>query len=205
MASIFFKIVRIYCNQFKCNYLKKHFLNFLLHFWNLHSISNFLKKKMTFIAYVFWKLQTARNVARQKSEKTRYFRTPFESQSQHDQGFQTLPESPWHFYHIFSSLLEIVSGKMSLLVICEILRVFVNTFTADDKYFLQNSQNLPQPIQMQLSKTQKTFSQCFAPFLKFTFHFKFLERKDDLHSLCISEITDFFHYTERFSVGKYLS
>ena len=49
---------------------------------------------MTFIAYVFWKLQTAKNVARQKSEKTRYFRTPFESQSQHDQGFQTLPESP---------------------------------------------------------------------------------------------------------------
>ena len=162
MASIFFKIVRIYCNQFKCNYLKKHFLNFLLHFWNLHSISNFLKKKMTFIAYVFWKLQTAKNVARQKSEKIRCFRTPFESQSQHDQGFQTLPESPWHFYHIFSSLLEIVSGKMSLLVICEILRVFVNTFTADDKYFLQNSQNLPQPIQMQLSKTQKNVFSMFC-------------------------------------------
>ena len=48
------------------------------------------------------------------------------------------------------------------LSVCEILRVFVNTFTADDKYFLQNSQNLPQPIQMQLSKTQKNVFSMFC-------------------------------------------
>ena len=40
---------------------------------------------------------------------------------------------------------------MSLLVICEIVGLFVNTLTTDDKYFLLNSENLGQPIQMQLS------------------------------------------------------
>ena len=37
---------------------------------------------------------------------------------------------------------------MSLFVKSEILGLFVNTLTADDKYSLQNSENLTQPIQM---------------------------------------------------------
>ena len=53
---------------------------------------------------------------------------------------------------------------MFLLVICEIVGLFVNTLTADDKYSLRNSENLRQPIQMQLSKK----SQFFAAFLKCT-------------------------------------
>ena len=53
---------------------------------------------------------------------------------------------------------------MSLLVICEILGLFVNTFTADEKYFLCNSENLPEPIQIQLSKKEKTFPQFFVNF-----------------------------------------
>ena len=45
---------------------------------------------------------------------------------------------------------------MSLLVICEILELFVNTLTAKHiKYSLGNSDNLKQSIQMQLSKKQK--------------------------------------------------
>ena len=39
---------------------------------------------------------------------------------------------------------------MSLLVISEILTLFVNTLTADDKHSLRNTENLSQPIQMQL-------------------------------------------------------
>ena len=50
---------------------------------------------------------------------------------------------------------------MTLLEICEILGLFVNTLTVDDKYFLSNSENLHQSIQMQLSK-KKTFFQFFA-------------------------------------------
>ena len=97
---------------------------------------------ITLIVYVLTKLRTAKDVVRQMSKKPR-FRTPFESR--HVKGSQALVKSAWqHFYHIFSSLWDILSWKMSLLVICKILRVFVNTFTVGDEHFLRNSQNLPQ-------------------------------------------------------------
>ena len=44
---------------------------------------------------------------------------------------------------------------MSLFVICDILELFVNTLTGDDKYSLHNREDLQQPIQIQLSKKQK--------------------------------------------------
>ena len=50
---------------------------------------------------------------------------------------------------------------MSLLVICEIMGHSVNTLTANDKYFLLNSENLQQPFQMQLSKERIIFSEFF--------------------------------------------
>ena len=46
---------------------------------------------------------------------------------------------------------------MSTLVIREILQAFVNTLTADDKYPLQDCENLPPLIQTQLSGKRKTF------------------------------------------------
>ena len=61
---------------------------------------------------------------------------------------------------------------MSLLVISEILGLFVNTLTADDKYSLCNRENLLQSIQMQLSKEQKVFSQYSAAFLKSVLNFE---------------------------------
>ena len=50
---------------------------------------------------------------------------------------------------------------MSLLVIPDILGLFVNTLTADEKYSLRNRENSPSPIQMQLSKKGKAFFQFF--------------------------------------------
>ena len=46
MIGIFSVIMRSFHNQFKCNCLKykKHFLNILLHFWNMHHILTFFKK-----------------------------------------------------------------------------------------------------------------------------------------------------------------
>ena len=43
--------------------------------------------------------------------------------------------------------------------------MFVNIFTADDKYSLFNRDNLRPVIQMQLSKKQKIYSELVAPFL----------------------------------------
>ena len=48
--------------------------------------------------------------------------------------------------------------KLSPLVLGEILRVFVNTLNADDKYRVQDCENLPLPREMQLSEKQKSFS-----------------------------------------------
>ena len=55
---------------------------------------------------------------------------------------------------------------ITLKVIQKILRLFVNILTVNDKHYLLNRDNLTQPIQMQLSKKQKTFSEFFFQFLK---------------------------------------
>ena len=46
------------------------------------------------------------------------------------------------------------------------------------------------PIQMQLSEKQKTFPEFCAAFFKSIWNFEPLEKKDDPHNFCISEITD---------------
>ena len=64
----------------------------------------------------------------------------------------------------------------------KILRLFVNTLTVDDKHYLLNRDNLTQPIQMQLSEKQKTFSEFFFAFFKSILSFKHLPKKDDPRS-----------------------
>ena len=49
-------------------------------------------------------------------------------------------------------------SEMSSLVLGEILGVFVTKLTADEKYFVQDCQNLQLPIQMQLSEKKNFFS-----------------------------------------------
>ena len=52
----------------------------------------------------------------------------------------------------------------------------------DDKHYMLNRDNLTQPIEMQLSKKQKTFSEISFAFLKSSINFKHLPKKDDPHS-----------------------
>ena len=54
--------------------------------------------------------------------------------------------------------------ELSPLVIGETLGVFLNTLTADNKYPVQDCENLRLPIQMQLCEKQKTFSQFLLHF-----------------------------------------
>ena len=67
-------------------------------------------------------------------------------------------------------------------MIIKILGVFVNTLTVNGKHYLLNRDNLTQPIQMQLSQKQKTFSEFFFAFLKSILNFKHLPEKDDRDS-----------------------
>ena len=47
-----------------------------------------------------------------------------------------------------------------------------------------------QPIPMQLSQKQETFSEVFLEFLKSSVNFEHFQKKDDSHSLDISKSTD---------------
>ena len=95
-----------------------------------------------------------------------------------------------HLYHIYWSLCRQLTCKKSLLVICQISRLFPNTLSGDAKYSLFNRENLTQPIQMQISRKQKTFSDLFSAFLTCSLNFEHFFKKDDPHCWCISEITD---------------
>ena len=57
-----------------------------------------------------------------------------------------------------------LSWNRSLLVIFKMLKLFVNTLTADDKYYLLNKDNLTEPIEMKLSKKKKLFFNFFNIF-----------------------------------------
>ena len=66
---------------------------------------------------------------------------------------------------------------------------FVNTLSVNDKYYLLNTANLTQQIQMELSEKRKTFSEFLFAFLKSILNFKNLPAKDDPRSLFTSQNT----------------
>ena len=76
-----------------------------------------------------------------------------------------------------------------MLVLCQILGLFVNTLTDDGKYSLLYRDNLTQQIQILLSQKAKTFSQLFSEILKPTLNFEHIQKKDDPHSRCSSQMT----------------
>ena len=67
-------------------------------------------------------------------------------------------------------------------MIWKILGLFVNTFTAYDKYSVLNREYLKHPIDMQLAGKQKTFFQFFSAFLKSRLNFEHIQKIDDIHS-----------------------
>ena len=71
--------------------------------------------------------------------------------------------------------------KESFLVTWKILRLFVNTATADDKYAVLRRDNLKEPIQMHLSEKQKKIcSNVLCAFFKSTSNFEHFQTKMNL-------------------------
>ena len=109
----------------------------------------------------------------QKTSKRSCFRTPFSKQRFN--GLQTLLKSARHYYYlIFPWIWDILNWKKSLLVWFVILRLFVKSFTADNKYSRCNLHTLIQ-IQTALSLKQKTFSRFFIAVLKCAWNFENFE------------------------------
>ena len=74
MTSILFLTEAIYCNIFRCIYLRneKYFVDFFLHFLNLECILKIFRKKVSLIADVFLNLENRKEVFREMSKKSRF-------------------------------------------------------------------------------------------------------------------------------------
>ena len=70
-----------------------------------------------------------------------------------------------------------MSWKKLLVVTCKVLELFVNTFTADDKYSLPSRDISMETIQMHLSEKRKTFPQFLIAFFKSISSFEHFEKK----------------------------
>ena len=98
---------------------------------------------------VFPKLATVQDLVTPLTFQRR-LKTSFDSQ--HVKRFQTVVKSSWeHFYHIFSSLWGEMIWKISPWMKFEIRGLFFDTWTADYKDPVPDCENLPFPIQIQLS------------------------------------------------------
>ena len=142
---------------------------------------------MTLIAYLFLRLQPAKNMVRYMC-KNSHLRLPF--QKEHGKRVSALFKSePQRLYHINWSKEGILNCEESLLGIWKILRLFVNILSVVDKYSSPNRKYLTQPIQVKLSQKQKLFPWFFSAFSKSKLMFERFQKKDDPHSLFISEAT----------------
>ena len=65
-----------------------------------------------------------------------------------------------------------------------------NILTANEKYPVQEYENLLTPVQMQLSWKLRFFSHFFVALLETKLNFENLYKKYDHHTYFISEITD---------------
>ena len=81
-----------------------------------------------------------------------------------------------------------MSWIISALVISEILRLFVNTLTPDDKYSRRYMSIFWQQIQTLLSQKGRTICQFFIAFLKCAWNLEHSEKKTEYPSVIITEI-----------------
>ena len=72
----------------------------------------------------------------------------------------------------------------------EILELFVNTLTTDDKYSSRNIQNLTEHLQTTMSQKQKTFYRIFITYVKSRTSSDDFVKKYESTSLSIYDIID---------------
>ena len=117
------------------------------------------------------------------------FKTPFHNHHVYVSR-PLLKSARWHFFPIVSWSWEILCWKRSLILKYEILRLFVNTMTADDNCSSYKTETFLQTIEIQLSKKPKTFFGFFIIFLNFISIFRYFEKRDKLQSLSVSQVID---------------
>ena len=83
-----------------------------------------------------------------------------------------------------------MTWEKSTLVCSEILTLFVNTLTTDEKYSRRNMLNFTQQLEALLSQKQKTFSGWFLAFLKCALNLEHFVKIDEYSRLVISKVID---------------
>ena len=143
---------------------------------------------MSLIVSVFPKVLTPKEVVTWTS-KAPWFRRPFGNQRV--QEFQTLSKSArHHYYPIVQWIWDKLSWKKCRLARFEILELFVNTLTTDDKYSSRNIQNLTQQLQTTMSEKEKTFYRIFITYVKSRTSSDDFVEKDESTSLSFYDIID---------------
>ena len=141
---------------------------------------------MSVIALLFAKLLFRKEGATETSRRS-CFRTPFGNKRFN--GFQTpLKAAKHHYYPFFAWISGKLSSKKTALLWSKILRLFANTFTADDKYSFRNMQNFRQQRQTLLSEKRKTFSGFFIEILECSWNLQHFEEKDESPSLLFPKL-----------------
>ena len=121
------------------------------------------------------------------ASKRSCFTRPFGNQRVN--GFETLLKSERHHYFpLCPRFRDKLSWKKSALVTSEILRLFVNTLTPDDKYSRRNMKISWQQPQTLLSQEEKTFRGFFIAFPKCAWNLEHSEKEEEYPSLIITEI-----------------
>ena len=77
---------------------------------------------------------------------------------------------------------------MSALVTCEILRLFLNTLTPDDKYSRRYMKIFWQQLQTTSYQKRKNLCGLFMAFLKCAWNLEHSQKKEEYPSLIITEI-----------------
>ena len=143
---------------------------------------------MSLIVSAFPKVLIPKEVVTWTS-KAPCFRRPFGNQRV--QEFQTLSKSArHHYYPIVPWIWDKLSWKKCRLVRFEILELFVNTLTTDDKYSSRNIQNLTQQLQTTMSQKQNTFYRIFITYVKSRTSSDDFVKKDESTSLSFYDIID---------------
>ena len=154
---------------------EKTFCQIFSSFWKSSLNFEYSQKEDNLHNLFISKATASENVVRSMCKKF-HFSLPF--QNEHRKRVLTLLKTKrQHLYYTYWSTGRQLSRKKFLLVIRKILRLFVNTLSAVDKFYFPNRDNLTEPIQMILSQKPKCFCQMFSTFLKSTLNFDNCQKK----------------------------
>ena len=107
-----------------------------------------------------------------------------------NESLKVLKSEEKYFYPTFSAVWVDLCYRKSLSLRSEILGLLLNTLTADCEFYGTNRDNLPLPIQIELSEKIQTSSRFFIAFLQSALNCEHFEKKSQPQGLSISEVID---------------